>query len=243
MSTAQAIADSQGKIVPLHPELMHAAQQQAPNAHAKPRLDNIGEAGETSLYSMLSRTVSSLAEKDRLIADLRMRIRDLEALATTDPLTALLNRRGFDEELTKVLAVSARRQSSFSGLLVLIDLDDFKSINDTYGHAAGDACLVHVADRLRATVRKSDAIARLGGDEFAVLLTPLNGDVSSSRLSIIRRKLEGSLLPWEGEKLHIGASMGSAAFVPGSTLNTQTLMARADAALYRDKLERRCVKA
>jgi len=236
MSTAHAVSGTQAKIIPLNRDGAATKLRQGAQSTARPLF---GDRSDDTLYDMLSRTVSNLAEKDTLISDLRLRIRELEALATTDPLTQLLNRRGFDEELARVLAVTARRQTPHAGMLVLVDLDDFKQINDSYGHAAGDACLIHVADRLRATVRKSDAVARLGGDEFAVLLTPMNSDVSINRLAIIRRKLEGSLLPWEGEKLHIRASLGSAPFVPGSTLSPQMLLARADQALYRDKLERR----
>ncbi len=111
------------------------------------------------------------AEIERLKAELvqaEWKIAELEARADIDPLLGILNRRGFARDLTRSLAYVNRYGTD--AVLVIIDLDGFKAVNDRNGHAAGDALLVAIASTLRAHVRASDVVARLGGDEFAVLM-------------------------------------------------------------------------
>ena len=116
-----------------------------------------------------------LRESDRELLELTQRSRLLEMLAMTDPLTGLLNRRGFDEAVTREDARAQRFGSSV--VVAYIDVSGLKVINDRHGHAAGDALLRTVAQALRTGARGSDIIARLGGDEFAALLlgTDVNG--------------------------------------------------------------------
>ncbi len=111
------------------------------------------------------------AEVERLrleLADARRQMASLETRADVDSLTDVLNRRGFERELVRSLAYVKRH--GVNAALLYLDLDDFKSVNDRYGHAAGDAALKAVASVLRRHTRESDLVARLGGDEFAVLL-------------------------------------------------------------------------
>src|SRR5208283_4427993 len=97
-------------------------------------------------------------------------IRRLESLAMTDELTGLLNRRGFMMALQRELSM-AKRDSAANGIVAMIDLDGFKSVNDTWGHNVGDDYLQSVAEALLGLVRSSDIVARLGGDEFAIIFT------------------------------------------------------------------------
>ena len=155
----------------------------------------------------------------------------LALLANHDALTGLHNRRRFDEHLARRIAESIRYQNG--GVLVLIDLDDFKAINDTHGHQAGDAVLVAVARVLGAHTRRSDFVARLGGDEFAVELPHIalgeSVPIAEKILVAIREPTE-----WRERSLQVGASAGIAAY-PDDGATAERLFDAADAALYRAK--------
>lgn len=146
--------------------------------------------------------------------------------AQIDELTKIYNRRGW-EQLLATEEHRCRRYSS-SATVLLIDLDEFKHVNDTQGHAAGDQLLITTARLLRQSVRREDIVARLGGDEFAILLV----ESSSDSATIVERKLR-QLLSSSG----IEASIGWATRDPGLTLTDA--MATADARMYRDKRERK----
>jgi len=170
----------------------------------------------------------------RDVTEIRRLQDDLATLALRDPLTGLANRRLFDILLSSALA---RVQRSATPLVVTyVDLDDFKAVNDTYGHAAGDAVLVETARRLRATVRGADIVARLGGDEFVVAQ---EGDLSS-RETTTGRIAESLQPPYElpdGTWVTCSASLGvadSSAHPVGTSL-----LAAADAAMYEAKRARR----
>lgn len=166
------------------------------------------------------------------------RIKELERLSVEDELTGLLNRRGFENQVRRELAKLQRGQGHEGGVLLLIDLDDFKSVNDTYGHLAGDACLVKLADHLRAVLRESDVIARLAGDEFAVLLTeikPIRARQLLGEKGSLRQRLADIPVPWNGGEIRISASFGYSHYA-GDEDYTDIFTA-ADADLYAQKAQ------
>ena len=167
--------------------------------------------------------------------------RRIHELAYFDQLTGLPNRRLLVEELGKVLARSARSRGL--GAVVFLDLDNFKLINDTMGHAVGDALLRQVAERLRLALRHSDHLARLGGDEFVLVLEDLGGtaEEAAGEATHVVDKLRASLeRPYLlGERLFASTpSMGVALF-DGASGDIDSLLKQADMAMYRAKAEGR----
>lgn len=165
------------------------------------------------------------------ISPLKQSQRKIEALARSDPLTGLTNRRGFLERLDQELQ-RARRDSSSLALL-FVDLNGFKSINDTLGHGAGDAVLVEVAARLQRAVRGIDIVSRLGGDEFTLILS---GALLQDRDEIVQR-IESQLrvpIAVGGASVVVRAAIGVARY-PGDATDAHELMKCADAAMYRAK--------
>lgn len=153
-------------------------------------------------------------------------------LAHHDPLTGAHNRTVFTRELERAAGVLERDGDGFS--VILIDLDDFKTVNDTFGHAIGDALLVDVTARLRKVVSRSDVVARLGGDEFAILLPGIEARLEVETLA--RRVLQELLDIQEigGIQMSVCASIGCAR-APSDATGTDDLLKCADLALYRAK--------
>lgn len=170
------------------------------------------------------------------IYDQNKRIEDLEALLTTDELTKLCNRRGFMQSFRGELDRAARGQSE-GGLLIMIDLDNFKSINDTYGHAAGDAALRLVAEFLRCEIRDMDTAARLGGDEFIVIFPNANKEKAMKRAQILGLRMNNLSLVWGNHEIRIGASIGLKEYKAGDAL--EHIMAGADHGMYANKQKRK----
>lgn len=165
-------------------------------------------------------------------AELRESHRKLEEIAYFDNLTSLPNRRMFTEKFRTQIAQSRRQRRRFA--LLLIDLDHFKQINDTFGHDAGDAVLVEMAIRLQAIVRESDCAARLGGDEFGILLTAA-GDPADVDV-VCRRIIDSfaSKISFKSANLETTASVGVAMF-PDHGDTQESLFKSADLALYEAK--------
>ncbi len=173
-------------------------------------------------------SVSSLrdvSERDRVENLLR-------TLAERDALTGLLGRRRFEEELSTELARAERY--GHSGALLAIDLDRFKSINDSLGHRAGDELLRTVADRLRSRLRESDVLARLGGDEFGALLPEASLAEARSVASGLLQVLRAAPFALEGQALPVTASVGVTAFGQRSA-SAEALLMEADVAMYEAK--------
>ena len=156
---------------------------------------------------------------------------ELAALARTDPLTSLLNRRGLMEALDRETARARRTGATVS--LVLLDLDRFKGLNDTLGHAAGDAALVSVADALRRGLRAGDVAGRWGGDEFGVVFVDLPAETAYDVVDRLRSGLTHPSRAVVRGRL-VSFSAGVAA-LSGEAAVSADLMAMADAALYEAK--------
>jgi len=153
------------------------------------------------------------------------------SLATSDDLTGLTNRRGFDAIASHTLALCYRVHRPAT--LLLFDLDNFKVVNDTQGHAAGDWLLQDFADHLRATFRDSDVVARLGGDEFCVLLSGATTRDVPRPIALLRNRTNAA-----GDLIH-SFSVGAATYDPKHHPTVSDLVADADAAMYREKEARR----
>ncbi|GBD45162.1 putative signaling protein [bacterium HR40] len=158
--------------------------------------------------------------------------RSARHLAEHDELTGLANRRLFLALLERTLA--AVRRGETQAALLLLDLDRFKTVNDTLGHAAGDRLLAMVAARLRSQVRHEDLVARLGGDEFALL--EVGAADPETALGLATRLVEAIAQPYEleGRRIAIGASVGIALLGPNAR-GTEELLKQADVALYQAK--------
>ncbi len=185
---------------------------------------------------LLDEALAKLAEAEEKLNEQQDRIAYLESLTMTDELTGLLNRRGFNGQFRRALA-SARRQGAQGGMLVMIDLDGFKAINDTYGHLAGDAYLRHVARLLSAKVRDHDVVARLGGDEFAILLTGTDAETATARAQELSQAADADAMIWNGVHLPIRFSVGTQAYAADD--HEDEVMRQADQRMYAHKSVRR----
>jgi diguanylate cyclase (GGDEF)-like protein len=159
------------------------------------------------------------------------RMRELEREASHDSLTGLRNRRSFEEELRR--EISRTRRQGRPGAMLMIDLDQFKRVNDTRGHPAGDRLLVEIARLLRRRVRRTDVLARLGGDEFAIVLPGTRAGeaqvVAESIVEAIRERSE------EHSDEAITASVGIAMFGDDPRLSYESIVSEADTAMYAAK--------
>ncbi|WP_298637096.1 EAL domain-containing protein [uncultured Thiobacillus sp.] len=153
-------------------------------------------------------------------------------LAYHDALTGLLNRFSLQSQLEQALAMTRREQRALA--VIFLDLDRFKTINDTLGHAVGDALLKEAARRLRDNTRESDIVARLGGDEFVVVLTEVDDVAAAARVAQKILQVLAQRYRIGEKELHSTASIGLA-FYPGDGEDGDTLMKNADAAMYHAK--------
>jgi len=157
----------------------------------------------------------------------------LEQRSRTDDLTGLLNRRAFMEELAKRLRQQLRHRQP--GTLMFIDLNNFKSVNDAHGHAAGDAVLQAFGRALQESCRAGDMVARLGGDEFAIWLEDSDQAGAARKAQTLRRIGEELGSRFRTDAPPLGVALGIAMRSPGDQESVEDLLARADAAMYRDK--------
>lgn len=156
---------------------------------------------------------------------------ELERLADTDPLTGIYNRRGFLPVAKHELGRSARYKTPLC--MLCIDIDKFKGINDTFGHAAGDVALQMVVRQMAAQLRAGDLMARLGGDEFALLLLETDAAGGTKVARRLCQEVASAVTPAGCADFTLGVSVGVAEWQSGETVDA--LLARADAALYRAK--------
>ena len=175
--------------------------------------------------------IDPYAEIERLRAEveaLRVRAEAAEAAADHDVLTPSLNRRGFVAAMRSAMAFCQRHD--VPAVLLYLDLDGFKGVNDRLGHAAGDAALVHVAELMRANLRESDAVGRLGGDEFGLLMLNAGLDEGREKARRLAAALEADPFQWDGQEAGLGGSFGVRAFV--GQADPEIWLAEADAAMW-----------
>ncbi|MBX3454477.1 GGDEF domain-containing protein [Ferrovibrio sp.] len=184
---------------------------------------------------LLDQILDVAAESEQRMADQARRIAELEALCGSDELTGLPNRRAFESHMQRELAHARRHKGS--GVLGFLDLDDFKGINDRHGHAAGDACLIHVARLLRQSARTTDYAGRLHGDEFAICLPGIPLVLARQRMNELCNTVASEPLLWGKTRIELGVSFGLAPYDADSDL--PALLRDSDDAMYRHKQSKR----
>lgn len=162
----------------------------------------------------------------------RQTAEQLVYLAERDALTGLYNRHRFQQELARTMLETDRHQMQCA--VMFFDLDEFKTINDSYGHRAGDALLIRVAGEIGALVRRNEILSRLGGDEFAILLPAAKADEAEALAERIVRAVAQIPFRFEGQNLRLTASLG-VAYYPHHAADADELIARADIAMYQAK--------
>lgn len=189
----------------------------------------------TLTFTLLPHTYRGVVISRLEVTVQKQREADIQQHANQDPLTGLANRRLFCLEAEQVFALAQRQPQPFA--LLYLDLDNFKAINDQWGHAAGDALLREVGARLGAQTRESDLLARFGGDEFVVLL---NGVTAPESLISVQRFQESLAQPFtvKSQILSVSASFGIA-WYPSDGTTLETLLSQADGAMYRAKTKGR----
>ena len=185
--------------------------------------------------TLLCAKVRAVCERSRTQRELKNKLKFALDNAAHDGLTGLFNRRYFDRRLREEIAHAKRHKRPFS--LVLLDLDHFKLVNDTYGHEDGDRVLLHIAEVAQAQLREDDVACRYGGEEFMLLLRDTPGMAARVVANRLRTNLANrpiTLGPTD-ELRHITFSAGVAAADERNSYNTEDIVSRADAALYRAK--------
>lgn len=182
----------------------------------------------------LKKLETLLEEKEQLAQQLRSANEDLERLATTDALTGLANRHALNRHLDR--ALERADQTALPLSIVVIDLDDFKRLNDTYGHDVGDEVLQYVSALLQRTVRRQDLVARFGGEEIVVLLPDTDPTDATALAARMRSALAERPVPTSAGPVPVTMSAGvAAALGPGCAGDAKPLFAAADKALYAAK--------
>jgi diguanylate cyclase (GGDEF)-like protein len=187
-----------------------------------------------AVQAALGTLLGEIDELRREVARLKAQLEEAETLADLDALTPALNRRALMRELHRVAAFTRRYGSPAS--LVYFDLDGFKAVNDRFGHAAGDAALQAVAQRLKGLVRETDVVARLGGDEFAVILVQADRAVAEAKAAALAGAIEAEPVRFGEWSAPLHISWGVSEIDPEASADE--VIARADAAMYARKRAR-----
>lgn len=184
-----------------------------------------------AVRAAIRRILAELEDLRIEVGRLKARLSQAEDLADRDALTPLLNRRAFVRELARARTFAERYGVPAS--LVYFDLDGFKAINDRHGHAAGDAVLKAVAERLATNVRDSDVVGRMGGDEFALILVQADQATAEAKAAALAEAIERDPLPLGGADAEIRVSYGVRQIAADS--DVEALVSEADAAMFAAK--------
>ena len=216
-------------------QLSQLAQGEDVTAFIAALIEKVEELQDTN-----SRLEGELRRVRNDLSRLKKSFRKVSVEANRDPLTGLYNRRVLDEVLRRSIKNFEKARENFS--VVITDLDDFKRINDVYGHLAGDEVLVTFADILKSDLRMDDVAARYGGEEFVVVLACLDVKGAVKVAGRIRERLESTPVVWGDDIIHVTASFGVAQVREGDT--PTTVIERADKALYLAKSDgKNCVRS
>ena len=221
------------------------------------RVDNNDEISmvQNAIVSMVSRINTYTNMLDKLNFSLEEKVkertkeledsnRELKLLASTDPLTKLYNRRYFTKTSAHILDITKRNKTDLS--IIMLDIDDFKHINDTYGHKVGDNVIVGISNILQESSRNSDIVCRFGGEEFIILTPETNIDGARVVAQKIRSDIEKNLMYINNVELKVTVSIGISQVINDKDYNIEASIHRADEALYQAKetgKNRVCVKS
>ncbi|MEL6983011.1 MAG: diguanylate cyclase, partial [Actinomycetota bacterium] len=197
--------------------------------------DNIVRSAQAGLARMTLDIVSQIGEEQRRNDELVETNQELAAAASTDGLTGLPNRRTFDAFLSNQVGSRMRHGRESALGLIVMDLDHFKSVNDTYGHAVGDEVLIEVGKRLSSGSRRGELVARTGGEEFALIMPEVEPKDLAGAGERLRRMLADQPVDTEAGPLPITFSLGGAWAIEVDESTEQWLYQTADAALYASK--------
>jgi diguanylate cyclase (GGDEF)-like protein len=202
-------------------------------------LNDQGYALHTEIAAILAACVPLLIAPPIawFLVDLLLRVHHVEqemrSLASYDSLTGLPSRHAFFDNANNYVSLAQREHKTFS--VMIIDLDHFKSINDRYGHPAGDAVLKLFADVVNSVARRSDIMGRLGGEEFAIVLPSTNTSEALEFSERLHHAINQAVLKYNGSAIRYTASIGLSEFDTDSADGIDDLLARADLALYQAK--------
>jgi len=202
------------------------------------RLTRVLQDAATPLHQRSAKADATLIKANEEltgeIAQLRLRILELEHAADTDPLVPVYNRRAFLREISRAQTVMKRYD--MLSTLIFFDLNEFKSVNDRFGHGVGDQLLKMIGDVLQDGVRDCDMVARLGGDEFGILLFKSDVDVARAKAQTLSCRIADQAVDIPTGRVSVTAAWGVAPCEPEDTV--EQVLARADRAMYMSKRAR-----
>jgi diguanylate cyclase (GGDEF)-like protein len=190
---------------------------------------------EAEMTESVKLAVSALLEKlddtSRELSRTKENLSEMERLVDVDCVAPIPNRRAFMRRLT--WAITMNQRYGHPSTLLYFDINDFKSINDNHGHAAGDLAILHISQLLSNAMRESDFLARIGGDEFAIIMYYANEEAAKKRAELIVEKLRNTPFIFSGKQLQLSTAYGVYMVQPGD--DAESCMAAADMSMYVDK--------
>lgn len=202
--------------------------------------DKINTAEILRVFDSFQREVlSELQSADETITRLELEVEKLERESHIDPLTKAYNRRVLNKDLQEILTAIQDKSNDLN--LIMFDADDFKKVNDLYGHIAGDKTLIFISKMLQSSVRQGTKLYRYGGEEFIIVLNRTTLDETIAITGRILKEIDESKLLYKGHNIHLTLSAGISSYVAGDT--AESLIERADRALYDAKDDgKNCLK-
>jgi len=187
--------------------------------------------GITEKFNIIQSQMSNEVKRaNQIITDLSIQVKELERSSNIDSLTKVFNRRALTTYLDNICS---KGNIAYELHLLILDIDDFKVVNDTYGHIAGDKILIFIANMLRKTLRDGDKVFRYGGEEFVIILNRITPKSCQEITSRILKLIRSNRLIYKGKSLNVTMSIGGTMYQTGDT--PDDIVSRADKALYKSK--------